>query len=326
LLKQYGKNVKEWMPPRTPRAKEFALDMILHQLNEAQTFKVGTYVNLPDKAIRWLIKEVQDIFKKEPTLLEINSPIKVTGDFHGQFYDLLRLFEKVGGPPPKNKFLLIGDFVDRGKQSLETICLLLAYKIKYPDLIFLLRGNHECNSITRMYGFYDECKRRYSLSIWREFCSMFNYLPISAIIDDRILCMHGGLSPELNFLAQINTVQRPQDVPDTGLLCDLLWADPDEITGWGDNERGVSFIFGKDIVKKFCAKHEIDLICRAHQVVEEGYEFFADRNLVTIFSAPNYCGEFDNDAAILEIDEQLCCKFHQFKPIEKKDMKDPKAF
>jgi len=122
--------------------------------------------------------------------------------------------------------------------------LLLAYKVKYPELIYLLRGNHECNSITRMYGFYDECKRRYNLSMWREFCSMFNYLPISAIIDDRILCMHGGLSPELNFLSQINTVQRPQDVPDTGLLCDLLWADPDEITGWGDNERGVSFIFG----------------------------------------------------------------------------------
>ena len=122
--------------------------------------------------------------------------------------------------------------------------LLLAYKVKYPELIYLLRGNHECNSITRMYGFYDECKRRYNLSMWREFCSMFNYLPISAIIDDRVLCMHGGLSPELNFLSQINTVQRPQDVPDTGLLCDLLWADPDEITGWGDNERGVSFIFG----------------------------------------------------------------------------------
>lgn len=110
---------------------------------------------------------------------------------------MLRLFEISGGGPPNNKFLLVGDFVDRGKQSIETMCLLLAYKIKCPNMIFLLRGNHECNSITRMYGFYDECKRRYNLSLWRDFCSMFNYLPISAIIDERILCMHGGLSPDL---------------------------------------------------------------------------------------------------------------------------------
>ena len=110
---------------------------------------------------------------------------------------MLRLFEISGGGPPNNKFLLVGDFVDRGKQSIETMCLLLAYKIKCQNMIFLLRGNHECNSITRMYGFYDECKRRYNLSLWRDFCSMFNYLPISAIIDERILCMHGGLSPDL---------------------------------------------------------------------------------------------------------------------------------
>ena len=104
---------------------------------------------------------------------------------------------------------------------------MLAYKVKYPDMIFLLRGNHECNSITRMYGFYDECKRRYNLTMWREFCSMFNYLPIAAIIDERILCMHGGLSPEMTSLNSINTVIRPNDVPDEGILCDLLWADPD---------------------------------------------------------------------------------------------------
>lgn len=213
---------------------------------------MGTFINLHEKAIRWIIREAQEIFKKEPSLLELESPIKITGDFHGQFYDLLRLFSISGGPPPHNKFLLVGDFVDRGKQSVETICLLIAYKVRYPDSIFLLRGNHECNAITRMYGFYDECKRRYNLSLWREFCSMFNYLPISAVVDERILCMHGGLSPELNYLSVINSIQRPQDVPDNGILCDLLWADPDEINGWGDNERGVSYIFGADIVKKFC--------------------------------------------------------------------------
>jgi len=125
----------------------------------------------------------------------------VTGDFHGQFYDLLRLLDIAGGPPPKHKYLLVGDFVDRGKQSIETITLLCAYKIRYPESIYMLRGNHECNSITRMYGFYDECKRRYNLTMWRDFCSMFNYLPIAAVVDERILCMHGGLSPDLNHLS-----------------------------------------------------------------------------------------------------------------------------
>ena len=191
--------------------------------------------------------------------------------------------------------------------------LLLSYKLRYPDKIFLLRGNHESNSITRMYGFYDECKRRYNLALWRDFCSLFNYLPISAVIDERILCMHGGLSPDLSHLSQINTIQRPLEVPDSGLMCDLLWADPEEnLTGWHDNERGVSYVFGSDIVKKFCQKHDIDLVCRAHQVIEDGFEFFADRKLVTIFSAPNYCGEFDNAASIMSVDETLCCKFHVF--------------
>lgn len=151
------------MIPKSERAKEFALDMILYQLNEANSLRVGTFINLPEKSIKWLIREARSIFSEEHSLVEIESPVKVTGDFHGQFYDMLRLFDLAGGPPPVNKFLLMGDYVDRGMQSIETMCLLIAYKIKYPDMIHLLRGNHECNSITRIYGFYDECKRRYTL-------------------------------------------------------------------------------------------------------------------------------------------------------------------
>ena len=210
LVKQYGLNSKEpWIAPKTANAREFALDIMLLQLTEASSLKVGTMIPLPEKSIQWLVKEAQQLFKLEPSLLELEAPIRITGDFHGQFYDMLRLFEISGGAPPHNKFLLVGDFVDRGKQSVETITLLIAYKLKFPDRIYLLRGNHESSSITRMYGFYDECKRRYSLSLWRDFCSMFNYLPISAIIDERILCMHGGLSPELDFVAKINSVIRP---------------------------------------------------------------------------------------------------------------------
>jgi len=208
---------------------------------------------------------------------------------------------------------------DRGKQSLETICLLLAYKIKYPENFFLLRGNHECASINRIYGFYDECKRRYSIRLWKTFTDCFNCLPVAAIVDEKILCMHGGLSPDLVRLDQISRIMRPTDVPDTGLLCDLLWSDPDkDVSGWGENDRGVSYTFGADIVSKFLDDHDLDLICRAHQVVEDGYEFFAKRQLVTVFSAPNYCGEFDNAGAMMSVDDTLMCSFQILKPAEKR--------
>ena len=228
---------------------------------------------------------------------------------HGQYYDLLRLFE-YGGFPPDSNYLFLGDYIDRGKQSLETICLLLAYKIKYPENFFLLRGNHESTQINRVYGFYDECKRRLNIRIWKTFTDCFNCLPIAALIDEKILCMHGGLSPSLNRVLTVNNIVRPTDVPDTGLLCDLLWSDPDRsATDWQDNDRGVSFVFSAQIVKDFCERNEIDLVCRAHQVVEDGYEFFADRRLVTVFSAPNYCGEFDNCGSMMSIDEELMCSF-----------------
>ncbi|KAM7311844.1 serine/threonine-protein phosphatase alpha-2 isoform [Ixodes scapularis] len=239
-------------------------------------------------------------------------------DTHGQYYDLLRLFE-YGGFPPESNYLFLGDYVDRGRHSLETISLLLAYKIKYPENFFILRGNHECASINRIYGFYDECKRRYNIKLWKTFTDCFNCLPVAAIVDEKIFCMHGGLSPDLQSMEQVRRIMRPTDVPDQGLLCDLLWSDPDkDIMGWGENDRGVSFTFGADVVAKFLHKHDLDLICRAHQVVEDGYEFFAKRQLVTLFSAPNYCGEFDNAGAMMSVDETLMCSFQILKPADKK--------
>ena len=204
------------------------------------------------------------------------------------------------------------DYVDRGKQGIESICLLLAYKIKYPKNFFILRGNHETESINRIYGFYDECKRRFSGGrVWKLFCECFQCLPICALIEGRILCMHGGLSPELSSIDMIKSIRRPTEVPDKGLLCDLLWSDPDRDlpSGWGINDRGVSFTFAEDVVHDFVEQNDIDLVCRAHQVMEDGYEFFADRNLVTIFSAPNYCGEFDNAGGMMSVDEDLMCSF-----------------
>ena len=148
-------------------------------------------------------------------------------------------------------------------------------------------------------------------------CDAFNCLPICALIEEKIFCMHGGLSPQLKSIEMIKHIQRPTEIPDSGLLCDLLWSDPSpDIKGWDNNERGVSYIFGKDIVNKFLRKHDLDLIARAHQVVEDGYEFFANRKLVTIFSAPNYCGEFDNCAGIMSVDQTLMCSFQVLQPLQ----------
>ncbi|XP_010674072.1 serine/threonine-protein phosphatase PP1 isozyme 9 [Beta vulgaris subsp. vulgaris] len=290
---------------------ENVLDDIIRRLLEG---KGGKQVQLSEGEIRQLCVNARNIFLSQPNLLQLRAPIRICGDIHGQYQDLLRLFE-YGGYPPAANYLFLGDYVDRGKQSLETICLLLAYKIRYPDKVYLLRGNHEDAKINRIYGFYDECKRRFNVRLWKIFTDCFNCLPVAALIDEKILCMHGGLSPELQNLKQIDEVQRPTEIPDNGLLCDLLWADPDPRNeGWSESDRGVSCTFGSDVVAEFLDKNDLDLICRGHQVVEDGYEFFAKRRLVTIFSAPNYGGEFDNAGALLSVDEALVCSFEILKP------------
>jgi len=294
------------------------IDTIIKKLLEVRGSRPNKQVNLTEAEISYLCNTSREVFLSQPILLELAAPLKICGDTHGQYFDLLRMFE-YGGFPPESNYLFLGDYVDRGKQSLETVCLLLAYKVKYPENFFLLRGNHECASINRIYGFYDECKRRYNIKLWKTFTDCFNTLPVAALVDGKIFCCHGGLSPDLQNMDQVRKVQRPTDVPDTGLLCDLLWSDPDKDTsGWGESDRGVSFTFGADVVEKFLHKHDLDLICRAHQVVEDGYEFFAKRQLVTVFSAPNYCGEFDNAGAMMSVDESLMCSFQILKPAEKK--------
>eukprot|EP00634_Sargassococcus_sp_CCMP2135_P005409 CAMPEP_0198657910 /NCGR_PEP_ID=MMETSP1467-20131203/21199_1 /TAXON_ID=1462469 /ORGANISM="unid. sp., Strain CCMP2135" /LENGTH=343 /DNA_ID=CAMNT_0044394147 /DNA_START=162 /DNA_END=1193 /DNA_ORIENTATION=- len=298
-------------------ASDSPVDAVLDKLLAVRGERPGKQVALEDQEIKMLCVRAREVFMSQPILLELEAPIKICGDIHGQYHDLLRLFE-YGGFPPEANYLFLGDYVDRGKQSLETICLLLAFKIKYPENFFILRGNHECASINRIYGFYDECKRRYNIKMWKTFTDCFNCLPVAAIVDEKIFCCHGGLSPELQQIDQIKRIIRPTDVPDTGLLCDLLWSDPDkDMVGWGENDRGVSFTFGEDIVAQFLRKMDLDLVCRAHQVVEDGYEFFARRQLVTIFSAPNYCGEFDNAGGMMAVDETLMCSFQILKPAEK---------
>jgi len=294
-------------------------DKSIEKLLSVRQERPGTLVELEEGEIDALCQQSRDIFIRQPVFLELEPPIKIVGDIHGQYYDLLRLFEYSGypGKQANANYLFLGDYVDRGKQSIESICLLLAYKIRYPENFFILRGNHECASINRIYGFYDECKRRFSPRLWKRFTDCFNCLPVAAIIADKIFTMHGGLSPELKSFEQIKKLHRPTGVPDTGLLCDLLWADPEQISGWAESDRGVSYIFGPDVVESFCKQFKVDLVCRAHQVVEDGYEFFAGRKLVTIFSAPNYCGEFDNCASVMSVDDNLKCSFTMLKPSAK---------
>jgi serine/threonine-protein phosphatase PP1 catalytic subunit len=301
------------------KVEELDVDAVIDKCMEAKGAKPGSKpMQVSEGQLKALCANVREVFLTQAALLELEAPIKICGDIHGQYHDLLRLFE-YGGVPPESNYLFLGDLIDRGKQGIEVAILMFAFKGKYPENYFVLRGNHECASITRIYGFHDECKRRYNIKMWKNFCDVFNCMPYCAIIDEKIMCMHAGLSPELNNFDQVRRLVRPSDVPDTGIICDLLWGDPDkDISGWAENDRGVSFIFGPDVVASFLQKHDMDLIVRSHQVVEDGYEFFAKRQLITVFSAPNYCGEFDNAGAMMSIDESLMCSFKVLKPVKGK--------
>ncbi|PVU92410.1 hypothetical protein BB561_003838 [Smittium simulii] len=300
----------------TKTHKSFSIDELIFRLLEVGfSGKYTRTVCLKNSEIVAVCQAASEVFLSQPNLLELSGPVKIAGDIHGQYYDLLRLFDKCGYPPQHN-YLFLGDYVDRGRQSLETILLLLCYKIKYPNNFFLLRGNHETSSVSKVYGFYDECKRRASSKIWKSFIDTFNTFPVAALISQKIFCIHGGLSPELEDFNQINKIERPCEVEDSGLLNDLLWSDPSsKEVDWGESERGVSFCFSESVVEEFVKKMDIDMVCRAHMVVEDGYEFFAKRKLVTIFSAPNYCGEFDNSGGIMNVSEDLLCSFEILKPM-----------
>lgn len=291
--------------------------------------------------LKFICAKSRQIMLSQPMLLELAAPVKIVGDIHGQFFDLLRVFKLCGFPPDSN-YLFLGDYVDRGRQSLETIVLLLCFKIKYPENFFMLRGNHESASITKMYGFYDECKRRSSVKAWKAVVDVFNCLPVAATIANKIFCVHGGISPGLGDLAQIKQMMRPTDIPDEGLLADLLWSDPFDRDAdqkakdatpsaqqkgaqnvnygpeWLPNDRGVSYQFTERALLKFLKHNKFDLIVRGHMVVEDGYEFFGQRKLVTVFSAPNYCGEFGNWGAVMNVGSSLKCSFEMLRPGKKR--------
>lgn len=269
---------------------------------------------LQEHEVKLLCDSVIEVLIEEANVQRVDSPVTICGDIHGQFYDLVELF-RVGGECPQTNYLFMGDFVDRGFYSVETFLLLLSLKVRYPDRVTLIRGNHESRQITQVYGFYDECVKKYASStVWRYCTEVFDYLALGALIDGRVFCVHGGLSPVINSLDQIRVIDRKQEVPHEGAMCDLLWSDPEEgVEGWGLSPRGAGYLFGEDVTSQFCHANGVDLIARAHQLVMEGYKKMFDDKLVTVWSAPNYCYRCGNVAAILELDDGLVAHFKVFQ-------------
>ena len=254
---------------------------------------------------KWLCQTVKPLLLAEPTILELDPPIQICGDIHGQFQDLLRVFQS-GGMPPETRYLFLGDYVDRGPKSLEVITLLFALKIRYPDKIFLLRGNHESPEMTELFGFLEECNQKLDEYLWPTFCDVFNALPIAAIIGGQYFCVHGGLSPHLTSLDQIRQIQRPISIPEDGFMADLLWSDPSARTiEWGPNERGATITWGLRAVNAFLRKEKLKYIIRGHQMAMDGYHFpfYPDCRVITVFTASHYAGEFKNKAAFMTIDQ-----------------------
>lgn len=269
--------------------------------------KVKRCEYLAEDELKALCDYVKEILVEESNVQPVSTPVTVCGDIHGQFHDLLRLFE-TGGEVPSTNYIFMGDFVDRGYNSLEVFTLLCLLKARYPANITLLRGNHESRQITQVYGFYDECQRKYgNANAWRYCTEVFDYLTLSAIVEGRVLCVHGGLSPDIRTLDQIRgTIDRICEIPHEGAFCDLMWSDPEDIETWAISPRGAGWLFGRKVTAEFNQVNGLELICRAHQLVQEGLKYmFPDKSLVTVWSAPNYCYRCGNVASILIFDDKL---------------------
>ncbi|ORX33488.1 Metallo-dependent phosphatase-like protein [Kockovaella imperatae] len=281
--------------------------------------------HLPERQMKALCARVRDLLLEESNVHLVQSPVTVCGDIHGQFWDVLEIFRQ-GGEVPETNYIFMGDFVDRGYYSLETLSLLLALKARYPDKVTLLRGNHESRQITQVYGFYEECMQKYgNPSVWKACCTVFDHLNLAAIIDAEILCVHGGLSPDIRTLDQVRILPRAQEVPNEGAFCDLMWSDPDEVESWAVSPRGAGWLFGSKVTAEFNHINSLKLIARAHQLVQEGFKHMFDDSLVTVWSAPNYCYRCGNQASVMQVDTngQTSFKVYSAAIENQTDQKNP---
>lgn len=282
---------------------------------------------LPVSDMLKLLQYVRDLLFEESNLQPVRLPVTICGDIHGQFPDLLHLFELAGGmnsSTPYN-YIFLGDLVDRGYNGVEVLTYLLILKAKYPTRITLIRGNHETRRITFTYGFYDECMRKYGTAeVWRQCTELFDHMPISALIEGNMLCVHGGLSPEIRSLYGIQLLSRFQEIPESGALSDLVWSDPDDIPSWAISSRGAGYLFGGSVVREFIHRNGLSFIARAHQLVQEGYRYyFGEKLLCTVWSAPNYCYRCNNLASVLRIDDKDSREFLVFNEVEEQQPVSP---
>jgi serine/threonine-protein phosphatase 5 len=278
-------------------------------------------------------------FQTHPTLTEISIPegapehipdgeprVTVCGDTHGQYYDVLNIFEMNGMPSHNNPYLFNGDFVDRGSFSVEVILTYLMWKISDPTCIYLTRGNHETKNMNKIYGFEGEVKAKYDDKIFELFLEVFCYLPLAAVIENKVFVTHGGLPvTEGVTLDDIRKIKRGTEPPESGLMSDLLWSDPQPFPGKSPSKRGIGFSFGPDITAKFLEQNNLSLLVRSHEVKEEGYLVEHGGKTITIFSAPNYCDSMGNKGAFIHFDKTLQPKFTQYDAVPHPDVK-PMAY
>lgn len=266
-------------------------------------------------------------FENLPSLMEISIPsespqddvaprITVCGDTHGQFYDVLNIFAINGYPSAKNPYLFNGDFVDRGSFSVEVILTFLLFKMACPECIYLTRGNHETRNMNKIYGFEGEVKAKYDDKIFLLFLEVFTYLPLAATIEKSVFITHGGIpATTLATLDDIRKIKRGCEPPESGLMSDLLWSDPQPFPGKSPSKRGVGFSFGPDITKQFLDYNNLSLLVRSHEVKEEGYLVEHGGLTITVFSAPNYCDTMGNKGAFIHFDASLEPKFTKYEAV-----------
>ena len=246
-----------------------------------------------------LISNTMCLMDSEPSLLELDGTFNVVGDLHGDIISLLRIFNELDYPSEHNKFLFLGDYVDRGKYSIEVLELLYALKLLFPTSVYLLKGNHECTDICSHYGFLTECKKRSTEQVFSAFCESFVSLPICAILKERAFCVHGGISPKLKSKESLKKIEKC-DIPEpNSLVCDMLWSDPsDEINDFGPSKRQIGKVFGENAVSKVLEMLDVFVIIRAHEFADAGFE--SKNNVITVFSSADYCEE-NNTAAVLTV-------------------------
>lgn len=287
-----------------------------------------------------ILSQVFKFFTEQPTLVNVyikdKKKFTVVGDIHGQFFDLLNIFEINGLPSEENPYLFNGDIVDRGSFSIECIVLLLSLKLLYPKHLYISRGNHETHTMNQMYGFEGECKHKYSQQIYEFFTQVFQILPLAHCLigldeknieSGRVLVMHGGLFTQDDVkLDDIKKIDRNKQPPNEGLMCEILWSDPMPMNGRVTSKRGIAIAFGPDVTKEFCSNNNLDYIIRSHEVKQSGYEVAHNGKCITVFSAPNYCDTMGNDGAIIRLEgPSLRPEFVRFEAASHPDMK-PMAY